>query len=81
MRHATTLDEPQQKPFAALEESSLRTEESGQDCMCCGLHLKQTAPEKTLMMEGERRWRDSDGFLLQLDLKESERLRTNTDRH
>lgn len=48
------------------------TEESGQDCVCCGLHLEHTAPEKALMVEAERRRSNSD-CLHRLDLKKKKR--------
>lgn len=39
--------------------------------MCCGLHLKHTAPEEALMVERERRPRVRGGF--HLDLEEEKR--------
>lgn len=52
----------QQKPFVALAQSSPLTEERGQDCVSCGLHLKATAPEEALVVESEsQRWH-ADGF-------------------
>lgn len=48
------------------------TEERGQDCMCCGLHLKCTPPEEALVVHSERWRRTSDGFHW-LDLNEEKR--------
>lgn len=67
LRHATTLDKSQHKLFAASE--SLRTEESGQDRVRCGLHLKHTSPEEALVVQSEKWRRSGDGFHW-LDLNE-----------
>lgn len=41
---------------------SSHTQESGQDGVCWGLHLKRAAPEKSFVEQSEGRRRGSDGF-------------------